>query len=1700
MAFVVAVLARTAVIRAGLELAGWAAGYHVRFGEYHIGSDGAEFHDLRVVRGRDPLLEADRLDFKYHVSDITSRSGYRYGVSRIYLGRPHFHIITHKDGSSNLPLAVPQAGAPAKASAPTVNVGFSLTASVRDGSVEIVDDTRIDPQARVHRLERINLEMTAIAGESLHYRLTADLHEEGGVYPIRGAARIELKRGFAIHHFTAARLPLRALGNYAINSVAARIEGGYLSGVDARLYAIAGAANPAMIYHISAHARLHEGAIRINPLLAPVRGLEGDIDVHDNGVATKAMTGSVLAVPLRLSGGIYNFSNPQFRIALDLHGELATLRQLFSFSRTQALRGPLTVAALIEGGASDPVVLMNVAAQRAYYQMYPLDGARGRVAYYNSAVTLFPLRASYGGLALRVDGSVDLAGANVRSDFAAALAGPSARIPYAAQLAPTPRIGGTLVAWGTDLRLGTQGFLSGSGGGGSARAFFAIDPDGRARYGPIDLRGNDGSSLTAMLFYDRRRDAAGLWLAAHHYSVRAGTALAALPHLQLPPIPPLDGPIDGTLAGAGPAAHIAFAGSLRAGPGHLAGVAYGGASAQIAGTFDDLHYGNLEAHGPWGAFRGAGGMRGDLIAARGIYTGSFEQLRTFTGDLGAHGALNGPLDVVGKNGNFIVQTSGVALHGASIRNVPLDAIAGTIGIEGANLHVYTALASLAGGAAVAAGDLASGVSLSASGIHASRLSAAGIPLTAGQFSAVGDARTSLAGPAFEGALAVRGGYYGKLRLWASAAVQLAGTTLGVRDGMLVMGHSHADAQGTIDALGSAAQRYNLDATVRGADVPAVSRAVGLPNFGIAADADGDFHISGAGAQPHVSGAIRVPVGTINGLYFNDLHSAVAADARGVFASAGVVSVGATHLAFSASNAGDRQQVHVQTSDANLADFDNYFDPGDLLEGRGRIKFALSRGGSGHQPTTGNVAFSGLRIAQFRFGDAAATWASRAGVVSGNMHAGGATGTFEAHGSIAPDFSGADIIRRSRYHVTLALHALDLGSWLPTIGYESVPLSGKVDGTAQVDGRYPALRIATDATLVGGNFGKIPIQRLAISATSTLRQTSIAKADIELPDVSASASGSIGPDERLMLTAHARSPQIATIAGRVLGRPVDAAGSLEVDVRVGGTIKKPGITGGFDLENARYGSFAIARAIGALAVDGRDLALQDVEIGLAHGSVQIAGKLPLQINPAGIGPGSAPLELDLATRGVDLADFVTLFPSGTHLGGKVDGRIGLSGTPDAPIINGGLALTNGLYSSPLESVPITNANASISFNGTTAQIQRFEALAGGGTLQGQGTIAYARTRPAGSLDYAFDLVANRAILNFPAYGRGQVDGTLTLHSGAPLAELAGNLTLSKALISFNSILAAASSTGATSGSAAGAALPLARLKVGLDVAGNVRVRGGPVDLGARGTIQLGGTTREPAIAGVLKSSGGTITYGDRAFRVDRGSVTFDPALGLVPRIDARASTHISTASEGPVDINLSVRGVASNPQVVLASDPPFDQQTILALLLDVPALGASIAFTGTSDPGNIGLPPGVLVARSGGGFDVGREAFNLLNAQFTRGLLSPFENAFGGALGLQDLAFTIDYGGGFGFRFTRPLGKGVNGVYSQSLSPPYRYTYGFEVRRGQALDAQLTFFQQQSATFLSNPASFAQQSNALAAQGQPVGGTYGWTFLLRYLFR
>jgi len=1701
-------------ISRGLSL---ATGYTVRFDDYRIGREHAAFTGVHVTKNGDPFFDAFRVDASYQLRDIFPGGAHRYGFAAIAVDRPVFTLVRHADGSFVFSGNGGTASATPPQATKTASEPLYFTARVRGGTIRLIDQRPVAPDLAAQEIDDVAIDASikSDARTTVHIDGTVVARQTAGTppgrYPIAIRSVIDDARGFAIHRARARALPLRGIVDFFVHTPSFRVDDGLVRDLDVEAYALAAGPNAPFVYHFGGGARVSDGRFAIKPLIVPARGIGGRVALYDDGLTFAHISGTAGGVPLRAQGGLFDWNALGFRIGLVADADLARLRRLFAFSARLPLAGTMHLETLIAGKVANPVISVAFASPQIRYAKIPFERPSGRIAYYNETVLLQNLRATYGGARASLEGRLLTGGKTVDTLVALAAHAPGNAVPYAATVAPDSNLDivGLLSgdARGYVLRgtLGTQGPTDGSG-------FFRIDQKGDGEIGPFAFRRANGSSFYGALRYERAVSQSGGWLSVDRFRLANVKTPPVFPNVTLPQIPPLAGELSGDLVGGGSPSSFALAGRMRLRDAVVVGLPLGDADAQLGGTLASFALGRIHVRGPLGGFDGAGSIENGTVAITGDYDGSFEDLRPATGIADAHGAVRGPVKLVVAGKRIIVQTSGATFAGARFYGVALDRAAGTIALENGAVHVIAADAAIGGAPVVAREEQGGAIAISAPGIPAAALAGTGLPLARGALSVFGDARIAH-GFAFSGTVLVANGDAAGYPVSGDANLEVALPSVRIRGGTGALGRTFGTFDGRVDGVGTPSARYDVNARVALGDLRLLRRDLKLPIRHLNGSFSARLHVRGSGGAPSVSGPVSIPEFSYNGLHVRDARATLVIAHGTIAARGGSFTVGSTHADIDGSYANAaRFDLALSAPHADLADFNDYFDDAGVLAGTGALAVSLHDDGTALR-AAGHAAIAGLRVRSLPFGMTNAGLAMHGAAIVLQASTDGPAGRFAAHGSVVPAAGTfRDALAHARYDGTASIAGVDLGTWLPALGL-TYPVQGTLAGSATVDGRAPSLGIGGDLTLNNASVAGYTISHAeahAATRNGTIALSS-ATADLGFAQLDAHGSFALAPAAPLVLDVHAVAADLG-VAVHALApqtRPLDLAGAFESTAQVRGTLAAPRLTAGFDVANGRFNAVAIPRVIGEATLDGSAFTLQNADISFARGSASISGEVPLNLAPLALGPRGSPVSAELTAEDVDLATFGPLFPAGTKTGGRLSGRLGIEGTVGRPQLYGSLSLANGSYVSSFERAPVKNLNASLVFAQSSVDLQTFHADLGSGTLDGSGRLdlPFAQTP---NLDYAVRLVAKKADFDFPAYGKGQVDGNLAIASGKVRPVVTGSVAVSNATIPFQTLLSAAEGGG---GSHATGGPPF---DLDFDLAAtagtNVRVRSSIIDIGATGALDLTGSLSAPRLAGTITSTGGTFTTYNHAFRVQRGIVRFVAADGVVPTLDLVATAHVYNPDPDPTrniagsaNITVTVNGPADGYKVTYTSNPSYSDAQIAALLLDVPAILGGVNFNTASTnvrgaPGetNVLLPPGVTPEQTGV-ISFSDEVFSFASTALTQHALSPVESVFGRIFGLSDFGLSLDRTGGIGVSARRQLGQhDFYAVVNETLSYPQRNSLGLELRPDDFTAASLTYYHQIGVAYLltnqiQNESGLFSTSRDVGVQ--PYGNRSGINFVL-----
>jgi hypothetical protein len=876
------------------------------------------------------------------------------------------------------------------------------------------------------------------------------------------------------------------------------------------------------------------------------------------------------------------------------------------------------------------------------------------------------------------------------------------------------------------------------------------------------------------------------------------------------------------------------------------------------------------------------------------------------------------------------------------------------------------------------------------------------------------------------------------------------------------------ANGTVTGLRSGRPSYNVNAQMREADIALLTKAAGLhlpyPEGSINADA----RVRGSGKNPAIAGTVAIPAASINGLAFSGTTN-FSGTGSNIVTNGGKLVVGSTRLNFAANVGTGRRAISVSSNAVNLADFNDYFSSAQTLAGHGSMNASVDETDEGVR-SSGHVSLTGMRFRRFTLGTTNAQWNTSGDAIAANGTVIGSGGSVAINGTAG--VSGNDPYVNAHARV----RNVDLATWLPAAGINA-PILGRLDADATATGPIRTLEVTANATLADGLFNQVPIQRFTVSATAANGRGRVVNSDLELPNLVANASGTFGfsPESPIDITLHATSADVGALTTTVTHNKVAYHGAVETTLHATGTFTEPRLDDVADLSKFTYNNFELPHAHTEVIAYGNTVELRNGSIAFEKGSAEFSAHLPLTTT---IDP---PVSGSISAHNVDLAQFASLLPKGTKLGGMLAGNVTLGGTNVAPLFGGELGLTNASYSSPIESTPLTHGTATLAFSGTRATLSNTRFTVGkNGTLEANGTADVPDLRdPAHDASFTIAMLATRAAFNLPKYFSGQIDGQLAaakLPNGIP--QITGALALSHTRIPAAAVIAqtlAKPSSGTP---------PALGFNMQLALGQDVRVQGTGVDVGAAGSLALSGTLADPKITGTISSTGGTINM-YRDFNLESGTVTFD-GDSMIPYVDATATTLLSQPS---ADVSLHVTGPATHMNLSLTSNPPYDQAQIIALMIGGPSLAGIDGLQTANGP----QPPSFLQG-AGEGY---------VNGLFARNLLEPLQGSLGTALGLQNVQFNYDIAGqgGFSAQAKKGIGNNMSVFFATTYGFPSRTTFGADETINKDSSVRFSIFSTYgSEGFGYYPAYLAAQpgSNISLQAQQPLSGQQG--FSLNYVRR
>ncbi|MBV9271870.1 MAG: translocation/assembly module TamB domain-containing protein, partial [Candidatus Eremiobacteraeota bacterium] len=982
------------------------------------------------------------------------------------------------------------------------------------------------------------------------------------------------------------------------------------------------------------------------------------------------------------------------------------------------------------------------------------------------------------------------------------------------------------------------------------------------------------------------------------------------------------------------------------------------------------------------------------------------------------GNVRAPIAFLYDGNGVIAQIDRAQFTHAAVQNVALRSASATVGVRPGGVRVYAAVADIARQAhALATGAIGSrnDVAISVADFDVASLGALSGPVRSGQASLAATMNGYTSSPRLHGAMLLNDANVRGMPVNATSAFTYGNGALALAGAAFAVGPAFGTLDGSVNGLnvGALHPRFDLTADVRGADVHGIA-AILSPRAAqqLQGTVNARVALRGDARAPSFDGTVAAPEGSVHGLAFRDMSAHISGSPANVVLRNGRVVFGSTAVAFRGEGGRGGFAASADAPRADLADFNDFFDTGDTLGGRGSFRAGVSDL-NGAVSSNGAVALDDARYRRIELGRTVARWHGVGNGIAGNADIRGSGGSLAVNGSMHLRASRniAAALRSTSVNGTAHIRNFDLRTWLPLAGIQA-PVTGLVNADATANGAFPDVTLQTRAALEHGTIARVEVQRLMLAVDMARGRGVVRDLTLQIPNLQARGSGTFGlhPRDSLAVDMHVESPNAAAVANEITGRTMDASGALTMNAQLRGSTANPHLRNSFAFTSVRYKNVDVPRFTGVIDADRSSIGLSEGDLAFDRGSIAMNARTAVR--------AGALVNATFSLRDVEASNFTSLFAEGTKLGGQLDGDVAVGGTKHQPQLNGALTFSNGSFSGPDERAPITHANARIAFEGRSATLQDTSANVGGGNVTARGNAALPDLADFGSGTFHVALDAQRARVDMPKYMQGELDANVWAarqpHSAVAIG---GNVAVPTARLPLSLFY----NPNAPQGPAAPP--PPIAFDLHVNVGNDVRVQSPNVDVGARGALAVTGTLAQPQLSGQLESTGGTVSF-FRTFRVQSGTLAFDPSNGVMPMVDAVATT---TVQNPMTNIALRVTGLApSHLNVEFNSDPPYDRAQILGLLVNAQAIGAV---------------PGIQTASTTGGFSPTGELQNLamgqINTLFTRNLLEPLNARIGSALGLENFGVAGDFRGGFGLNATKVFGKNLTATFSENLGSPRR---------------------------------------------------------------
>ena len=297
-------------------------------------------------------------------------------------------------------------------------------------------------------------------------------------------------------------------------------------------------------------------------------------------------------------------------------------------------------------------------------------------------------------------------------------------------------------------------------------------------------------------------------------------------------------------------------------------------------------------------------------------------------------------------------------------------------------------------------------------------------------------------------------------------------------------------------------------------------------------------------------------------------------------------------------------------------------------------------------------------------------------------------------------------------------------------------------------------------------------------------------------------------------------------------------------------------------------------------------------------------------------------------------------SGQTIEGHVEVDMGVGGSLEKWVLNGGATISRGHYENVALGVILADINGRMDANGRTLRLTRLTAVDGGtGTMALEGGITTETPFPMDA-----DLTFKQATLLRKETLTTTASGKLDLKGDIKRLDLTGKIILDRTEVAIPNrlppdvVVILVREINLPPGMQAEGVQPRQDFKslfmdLSVEIPARFFVRGRGLDAEFMGQLTARGPADNPVVRGTLKVVRGTFQFMARTFQVTNGQIAFDGTTPPVPFLNI--TTQVNA---GKIDAQVRVTGPADAFSLTLSSQPPLPQDEIMANIL----FGRSVA--------------------------------------------------------------------------------------------------------------------------------------------------------------